>query len=292
MSAPAIFDRQLARRRRARAAKTFSEADFLWREITARLSERLDDLTQQFPKALALGSRDGLARNALKGKGGIEWLVESDLAAETLVNQGARLVLDPEALPFGGGVLDLVFGAGDLHLINDLPGALIQIRQALRPDGLFLGALLGPGTLTPLTQAFLKAEVELNVPVSPHVSPFVDIRDAAALLQRAGFALPVADSEKIVVSYADPLRLLQDLRMMGEASVLQERSRHPLRRRVLMNAMEKLAETVGPDGRVAIPFEVIFLAGWCPAASQQQPAQRGSGTISLASALKRGQRSS
>ncbi len=292
MSAPSIFDRRLSRTRRARAAKTFSKADFLWREITERLAERLDDLNQVFPTALALGSRGGLARDALGGRGGIQWLVEADLASEALSDQGPRLALDLEALPFSGGSLDLVFSAGDLHLVNDLPGGLVQIRQALRPDGLFLGILFGPATLAPLSQALLKAEAELNVPVSPHVSPFVDIRDAAALLQRAGFALPVADTEIITVRYNEPLRLLQDLRLMGETSVLSERSRYPMRRQVLLNALAQLTKNTEDDGRIAVPFEVVFLAGWCPASSQQQPARRGSGSMSLADALKPDQHSS
>lgn len=282
---PEIFDRALAGLRRRRAAAAFDDADFLLREIADRLAERLDDLTARFPTALALGARGGLARGALAGRGGIETLIEADLAPAVLAPGGVRIVADAEFLPFAGGRLDLVFAAADLHVVNDLPGALAQFRTALRPDGLFLGTVFGPATLAPLRQAFLEAEAELNAPSAPHVAPFVDIRDAAGLLQRAGFALPVADAETITVAYAEPFKLLADLRAMGEANVLTARSRRPLRRDVLMAAMTRLAAGAGPDGRVPIPFEIVYLAGWAPAPTQQQPLARGSGAISLAKAL-------
>lgn len=214
-------------------------------------------------------------------------LIEADVAAAALPEGGQRILADGERLPFAAGSLDLAFAAGELHLANDLPGALVQIRQSLKPDGLFLGTVFGPGTLAPLRQAFLEAEAALDAPASPHIAPFIDIQDAAGLLQRAGFALPVADTETITVSYGDPFRLLADLRAMGEANPLVERARQPLRREVLMQTMARLqASAVGDDGRLAIPFEVVFLTGWAPAASQQQPARRGSGEVSLVEALK------
>ncbi len=282
---PEIFDRALVGLRRRRAARGFAEADFLLREIADRLAERLDDLTRRFPTTLALGARGGVARAALAGRGGIETLIEADLAPTVLPAGGRGVVADAEFLPFAGGRLDLIFAAADLHVVNDLPGALAQVRNALKPDGLFLGTLFGPATLGPLRQAFLEAEAALDAPSAPHVAPFVDIRDAAGLLQRAGFALPVADAETITVAYAEPFKLLADLRAMGEANVLTGRSRRPLRRDVLMGAMARLAATAGPDGRVPIPFEIVYLAGWAPAATQQQPLARGSGAVSLAKAL-------
>ena len=286
-TAPEIFDRALVRRRRARAAARFETADFLLREIADRLAERLDDLTGRFPTALALGARGGLARDVLTGRGGIETLIEADVAPGALAAGGLRLAADGERLPFADGALDLVFVSADLHVANDVPGALVQIRRALRPDGLFLGALFGPATLAPLRQAFLEAEAALDAPASPHVTPFIDIRDAAGLLQRAGFALPVADTETITVSYGDPFRLLSDLRAMGEANPLVARARRPMRRAVLLQAMARLQTLArGEDGRLAIPFEVVFLAGWAPAVTQQQPARRGSGEVSLVDALK------
>lgn len=284
--APEIFDRALVRRRRARAAANLAEADFLLREIAERLAERLDDLTQNFPVALALGARGGVAREVLRGKGGIETLIEAELDAAAAPTGGRRLVATAEATPFAVASLDLVFAPADLHVANDLPGALIQHRRALRPDGLLLATLFGPATLAPLRQAFLEAEAELGAPTAPHVAPFVDIRDAAGLLQRAGFALPVADTETIAVSYGDPFRLLADLRAMGETNVLTERARRPLRRDVLMRAMARLTEIAsGPDGRLRIPFEIVFLAGWAPAPSQQRPLAPGSGRVSLRDAL-------
>jgi NADH dehydrogenase [ubiquinone] 1 alpha subcomplex assembly factor 5 len=281
-TAPQIFDRKLVRRRRTRHAASLGDADFLLKEIAERLAERLDDLTTKFPTAVALGSRGGIAKDVLADRGGIIDLIESDLAPP---DNG--VLVDAEVLPFKKASLDLVFAASELHVVNDLPGALVQIRQALRPDGLFLGTLFGPATLGPLRQAFLEAESMLDAPVAPHVAPFVDIRDAAALLQRAGFALPVADTEVITVSYGEPFKLLADLRAMGEANVLFERSRRPMRRDVLMKMMERLTEIAGgPDGRLSIPFEIVFLAGWTPAPTQQQPLSRGSGQVSLTEALK------
>lgn len=285
-SPPAIFDRRLIARRRARLASELADADFLLREVAERLAERLDDLTARFPTALVLGARGGVARDVLTGRAGEATLVELELTADALRGGGLAAVADIEALPAAKGAFDLVFAPFDLHTANDLPGVLAQARQALKPDGLFLGAVLGPATLAPLRQAFLEAEAMLDAPATPHISPFIDIRDAAGLLQRAGFALPVADAETIDVAYASPLKLLQDLRNMGEANVLEARSRRPLRREVLLAALARLAAAADPDtGRVTIPFEVIFMAGWSPAASQQKPLARGSGEVSLATAL-------
>lgn len=284
---PMIFDANLARARRLRALSEYGEASFLHQEIAERMAERLDDITHKFPITLATNGRGAVSAGVLKGRGGIETLIEADAAPALLQGTGARSVLSLDALPFANGALDCVFAANELHQVNDLPGALVQIRRALRPDGLFLGALFGPETLNPLRQAFLEAEAELDAPVSPHIAPTVDIRDAAGLLQRAGFALPVADTETITVSYANPFKLLQDLRGMAETNILLERSRHPLRRTVLMRALALLQEkTVGADDHLHIPFEIIFLTGWAPAETQQQPLRRGSGEMSLIKALE------
>jgi SAM-dependent methyltransferase len=277
-----IFDAALARARRLRAMPQYDEASFLHREIAERMAERLDDITHTFPVTLATNGRGGVSADVLKSRGGIETLIEADGAAGLLGPSGARTVLSLEMLPFANGALDCVFAANELHQINDLPGALVQIRRALRPDGLFLGALYGPETLNPLREAFLEAEAELGAPVSPHIAPTVDIRDAAGLLQRAGFALPVADAETITVSYASPFKLLQDLRAMAETNILQERSRRALRRAVFLRALQILQEKcAGPDDRLQIPFEIIFLTGWAPAATQQQPLRRGTGEVSF-----------
>jgi len=280
---PLIFDPSLVRTRRLRAQRDYENASFLHREIAERMAERLDDLTARFFVTLATNGRGDVSADVLKGRGGIKTLVEVDAAPSLLGDTGPRAVLSLEMLPFANGAVDCVFAANELHQVNDLPGALVQIRRALRPDGLFLGAIFGPETLNPLRLAFLEAEAALDAPVSPHIAPTIDIRDAAGLLQRAGFALPVADTETITVSYANPFKLLQDLRSMAETNVLRERSRRPLRRAVLMRALELLREkAAGPDGRINIPFEIIFLTGWAPAPTQQQPLRRGSGEVSMA----------
>lgn len=280
---PLIFDPTLIRTRRLRALPDYENARFLHREIAERMAERLDALTARFPVTLATNGRGGVSADVLKGRGGIETLIEADAATSLLRDTGPRAVLSFETLPFTNGALDCVFAANELHQVNDLPGALVQIRRALRPDGLFLGAIFGPETLNPLRLAFLEAEAALDAPVSPHIAPTIDIRDAAGLLQRAGFALPVADTETITVSYANPFKLLQDLRGMAETNILHERSRRPLRRAVLMRALQLLQEkAAGPDGRINIPFEIIFLTGWAPAPTQQQPLRRGSGEVSMA----------
>jgi SAM-dependent methyltransferase len=214
-------------------------------------------------------------------------LVEADLSAAMLRGRtGPRLALDEEQLPFSAASLDLVVSTLGLHWTNDVVGALIQIRLALKPDGLFLGAFLGGQTLTELRQAMVAAEAEILGGAGSRVSPFAEISDAAALLQRAGFALPVADVDRVSVSYEHPLRLLADLRQMGETSVLAERHPKPLTRRLLARASEIYAERfAGPDGRVPATFEIITLTGWAPHESQPQPLKPGSAKMRLADAL-------
>jgi SAM-dependent methyltransferase len=199
---------------------------------------------------------------------------------------GLRVVADEEALPFADNTLDLVVSGLSLQAVNDLPGVLAQIRRALKPDGLFLAALLGGDTLAELRQSFAMAESELDGGVSPRVSPFADLRDLGALLQRAGFALPVTDVDRITVRYATPLGLLHDLRRMGAANPLAERRRVPLRRATLMRAMEVYAARFAdPDGRVRASFDVMWLSGWSPHESQQKPLRPGSAKKRLADAL-------
>src|SRR5262249_26751587 len=197
------------------------------------------------------------------------------------------VVADEEALPFADGTLDLVVSGLSLQAVNDLPGTLTQVRRALKPDGLFLAALLGGDTLTELRQSFAAAESDLDGGVSPRVAPFVDVRETGALLQRAGFALPVTDVDRITVRYGTPLGLLLDLRRMGAANPLVERRRVPLRRATLMRAMEIYAERFADpdDGRVRASFDIIWLSGWSPHESQQQPLRPGSAKQRLADAL-------
>jgi SAM-dependent methyltransferase len=202
---------------------------------------------------------------------------------------GPRLEADEEALPFAEASLDLVVSGLALHLVNDLPGTLIQIRRALKPDGLLLAALLGGATLTELRQAFLIAEEELEGGASPRVAPFADVRDLGGLLQRAQFALPVVDSDTVTVTYRDPLALMLELRAMGASNPLIERSRRPLRRATLARAIEVYTERFAlADGRVPATFEIVTLTAWSPHPSQPKPLRPGSATTRLADVLGRG----
>ncbi|MGH6906002.1 MAG: methyltransferase domain-containing protein, partial [Geminicoccaceae bacterium] len=214
-------------------------------------------------------------------------LVQADLAYEMVRRAaGARLVADEEALPFGAGSLDLVLSCFSLHWVNDLPGALAQIRYALKPDGLFLAAMPGGTTLAELREALVRADLEIDGGAAPRVSPFVDVRDAGMLLQRAGFALPLVDVDTITVTYDHPLRLMQELRAMGEANALALRGRAPLKRATLLRACEIYRELFGErDDRVPATFQILMLSGWTPDPGQPQPIRRGSGRINLAEAL-------
>ena len=279
MTPPQIFDRSLVRLRRDRAAESFSDFSFLYDEIFARLIERLELIKRSFGRALVLGARTGTVANSLSGRFGIESLVLAESSSAMLARTtGSRVVVDEEWLPFADRTFDLVVSPVTLHTTNDLPGVLAQVRRILKPDGLFLGAVFGVGTLAPLRSAFLAAEASLGVGASPHVAPFTEVRDAGALLQRAGFALPVADAETIPVTYRNPLRLFADLRGMAESSALTSRSRLGLRRSVLMAVLQQI------EGQ-EIPFEIVYVAGWAPDASQQQPLERGSGRVPLSEAL-------
>jgi SAM-dependent methyltransferase len=277
MSAPPrLFDRTLHRKRLDRAAAGFGQADFLHRRAALDLAERLEPIMRDFPVAVELSSRGGafgqaLAQSAARARVGL--LIEADLSAAMLAGRaGPRVALDEERLPFAPGSLDLVVSTLGLHWTNDVVGALIQARLALKPDGLFLGAFLGGATLTELRQALVAAEAELLGGAGTRVSPFADVADAAGLLQRAGFALPVADVDRVSVSYADPLKLVADLRQMGETNVLAERHPRRLTRALVGRACELYLERfAGPDGRVTATFEIITLTGWAPGASPEPP---------------------
>ena len=282
------FDRVQLRRRRDRAAANFAAHSFFATEVSARLAERLGDIKRRFPVAVELGCRDGRLAKELAGRSGIERLIQCDLSPAMVAGTPGpyRVVADEEWLPFAAGRLDLVISALSLHWVNDLPGALIQIRRALRPDGLFLGALLGGESLTELRQALARAESELEGGISPRISPFVEIRDLGGLLQRAGFALPVVDSDTITVTYRDALALMRDLRGMGESNVLRARRAGFTRRSTLLRADAHYRDMFGDaDGRIPATFQVLYLAGWCPHESQQQALKPGSGKVSLAAAL-------
>ncbi|MDG2527663.1 methyltransferase domain-containing protein [Caulobacter endophyticus] len=289
-SSPLLFDRDLLRARLDRAAPHFGQAGFLKARAAGDAVMRLEAILREFPVAVDLGSRDGAFRAALSesdAAGKIDLLIDTDLSARMLAGRGgATVVADEERLPFGDETLDLVVSTLALHWTNDLVGALIQIRRALRPDGLFIGALFGGATLTELRQSLMAAEDEIAGGVSMRVSPFADTVDAAGLLQRAGFTLPVADVDRVKVRYAHPIALLQDLRRMGETSVLLDRSRKPLTRKLLFRALEIYQERFAEaDGRVPATFEIVTATGWAPHDSQQKPLRPGSAKMRLADAL-------
>ena len=279
------FDRGLKRRQIGRAVAGLSAHDFLHREVAARLVDRVRDVKRAFPRVLGLGGRGDLA-GAIAGEAGVETLVQVAPVAALLRGCVGAVVADEEWLPFRPASFDLVIAPLSLHWVNDLPGTLVQIQRILRPDGLLLGAMLGGATLWQLRQALTAAESEVEGGLSPRVSPFADLRDAAGLLQRAGFALPVADSETIEVEYDNALSLMRDLGAMGESNLVVERRRGLARRATLLRAAEIYGERFAlPTGRVAASFEVLFLHGWAPHESQPKPLRPGSAAQRLADAL-------
>jgi SAM-dependent methyltransferase len=282
-----IFDRRLLRQRRTRAASGLHAHNFLWSEIAERLTDRLGDIARTFPVVLDLGARGDLLARTLNGRSGMQTLIEANPAMPATENRHA-VAADEEALPFKPQCFDAVLSNLSLHWVNDLPGALAQIRSSLKPDGLFLASLFGAGTLHELRTSLMEAELAETGGASPRISPFADLRDAAGLLQRAGFALPVADLDTITVTYGDLFALLRDLRGMGETNAQIDRLKRPTRRTVFARAAAIYQERFGtPDGRLPATFQILFLTGWAPHESQQQPARRGSGRISLKDALGR-----
>lgn len=287
-----VFDRRLHARRRARAAAGFEAHDFLASRAATDIVERIAAVNRSFPAALDLGCHRGTLAAALAAASPgaadkVGTLISADIAPAMLAHAPSiRVAADEEALPFRDTSLDLVSSVLSLHWVNDLPGTLIQIRRALKPDGLFMAALFGGDTLTELRQSLAEAEIECEGGLSPRVSPFVDIRDMGSLLQRAGFALPVVDTDRVVVRYADPLKLMMELRGMGETNVLTERRRTPMRRATLGRAIAIYREKFGlPDGRVPATFEIVTATGWAPHENQPKPLRPGSAETRLADAL-------
>jgi SAM-dependent methyltransferase len=281
-----LFDRRAWRRHRDRAAGD-GGVDFLHRAAAERLVDRLAGIDRRFPTVLDLAAHRGALSQALAGRPGTERVVAADPSLALLGwCHGLRVAADPELVPFRDRSFDLAVSALALHWVADLPGALVQLRRVLRPDGLFLAAMLGGDTLLELRAVLIEAELAESGGAGPHLSPFAGLADAAALLQRAGFAMPVADAEKIVVSYPDMLALMHDLRAMGEANALSARSRAPLGRRTLARAGALYGERFGLAGaRIPATFEILWLTGWAPDASQPQPLRPGSARHRLADAL-------
>lgn len=280
-----IFDRDLHARRRARAAAGFAEHSFLKRIAAEDIASRLSEINRRFDDVLDLGAHDGTLGQVLKADpivaGKIGTLVSADLSPAFGHRQA-----DEEALPFPEQSFDLVVSALSLHWVNDLPGALIQIRRVLKPDGLFIATVLGGRTLTELRQSLLAAEDEIRGGAANRVSPMMDVIDGAGLLQRTQFAMPVADNDARTVRYAHPLKLLSDLRGMGETAAFANRTAPPLTRGILMRAMEIYAQRFSdPDGRVRATFEFVTLSGWAPGPDQPKAKRPGSATVRLADAL-------
>ena len=283
---PLIFDRALIRARRRRAA-AMEPATFLIDHIAGDLADRVALVLRRFALALDLGTPTEAVCAALARLGSVGTIVaaapQPDIAAR---RAGPLIVADEEALPFADGTFDLVVSALALQLVNDLPGTLVQIRRALKPDGLFLAALLGGETLNELRQSFAAAESEVEGGVSPRVAPFADLRDLGALLQRAGLALPVADADRLVVRYESAFALMHDLRRMGATNALVDRRRTPLRRATVMRMAEIYAQRFADaDGRLRATFEIVWLSGWAPHPDQQQPLKPGTAKARLADAL-------
>jgi SAM-dependent methyltransferase len=284
MTSPLVFDRPLLRRRLRRAHEQ-GFAGFLVAHAAHELLDRLAPVLREFPLALDIGTPSDAGARMLRESGRAGYVARLAPAGAPAAGAGC-VVGDEEFLPFAGETFDLAASLLSLQSVNDLPGALLQIRRALKPDGLFLGCLLGGATLTELRRAFTEAEAEIEGGVSPRVAPFADVRDLGGLLQRAGFALPVTDCDVLTVRYADSFALMRDLRAMGLTNALLARRRTPLRRTTLMRAaqiyMERFAD---PDGRVRATFELVWVSGWAPHESQQKPLRPGSAKMRLADAL-------
>lgn len=284
-----VTDKSLLRQRLRRALLgDQAGAVFLMDRAVADLAERLAATERRFPIAVAHGGlAEGLAGAlSASGKVGATYRLEP-VAAAFDPSSRAGLVADEEALPLRHGSVDLFASALALQWSNDLPGTLIQIRQALRPDGLFLAALTGGRTLFELREAFFEAESERLGGAGPRVLPTADTPALGALLQRAGFALPVADRDLLTVRYDSALGLFADLKAMGATNTLRERPRRPLARSLLLRVAEIYADRFAdPDGRIRASFELVFLSGWAPDESQPKPARRGSAKVSLATVLE------
>jgi SAM-dependent methyltransferase len=276
----------LAHKRRA-LTHPVDGADFLMRRTAEDLADRLGAVERRFGKAAVLFCQTPAAAEMLAESGKVADIVRVETDTAFLSGGGAGLIAPLETVPFEPESLDLVVSLLSLQAMNDIPGMLIQIRRALRPDGLFLGAFAGAGTLFELRESLLAAETELYGGASPRVTPFTDVRDAGALLQRAGFALPVADVETVTVRYASLFNLMADLRAMGETSALTDRSRRPGSRKLFARAAEIYAERFSdPDGRVRASFSIVWMSGWAPDASQQKPLKPGSAKVSLKAILE------
>lgn len=284
-----IFDRRRLALHRARAARRFADYSFLKQAAAEDIALRLSAINRRFPRVLDLGAHEGTVARALRADAEVSHRIGDVYAADlspAFLRRPLAVACQEEALPFADASFDLVVSALSLHWVNDLPGALIQIRKALKPDGLFIGIALGGRTLTELRQSLIAAEAEVRGGAANRVSPFMDVIDGAGLLQRAGFAMPVADGDALTVRYGDPLRLLADLKGMGETAAFARSQAPPLTRAVLARTMEIYRERFSDkDGRSRATFDFIALSGWAPSPDQPKAKRPGSATMRLADAL-------
>jgi SAM-dependent methyltransferase len=283
-----LFDRGLLRRRRARFAGEMGEREALLSHVAAEIADRIGAILRDFPLALDLGAYHGVVGRAVAALPSVgEMFYAESVPALASLCPRPSLVCDEDLLPFKNESLNLVVSGLTLHRVNDLPGALIQIRRSLRPDGLFMGAALGSRSLHELRYALLEAEAEHHGGASPRIAPFADVRDYGALLQRAHFALPVTDAELLTVTYPTPRDLMREIRVLGGGNVMAARSKEPLPRGTLERAEEIYRMRHGtPEGKIAASFEIVYLTGWAPHASQQKPLAPGSAKARLADALR------
>jgi SAM-dependent methyltransferase len=288
-----LFDRALLRRRRARFAGEMSEHEPLLAHVAAEIADRIGTILREFPLALDLGAFHGLLGRTIAALPSVgEMLYAESVPALAALCPRPAIVCDEELLPFVDESLSLIVSGLALHRVNDLPGALVQIRRALRPDGVFLAAALGSRSLHELRQTLIKAEDELHGGASPRVAPFADVREYGALLQRAGFALPVTDVELLTVTYPSPRALMREIRALGGGNVMAARRKVPLPRGTLERAEEIYRERHStPEGKITASFEIVYLTGWAPHASQQKPLAPGSAKARLADALHTVERS-
>lgn len=284
-----VFDRPLLRQRRARAVANFDEFSFLFETVADQLADRLSDIRREFSIIADLGAGTSMLADILSARAGTRTVIGCDMApAMARASNDCAVVADEDLLPFAPASLDAVVSNLSLQWVNDLPGALAQIRQALKPDGLFLAAIMGGQTLYELRDCLMQAEIEVYGGVSPRASPLIDMHDMSALMQRAGFALPVVDRDTIEIDYASVFSLMHDLRGMAATNATLARERRPVGRRLMLEAARLYADkylAMEAEEGISATFEVIYMIGWAPAASQQQPLKPGSAKIRLADAL-------
>ncbi|MBN2751481.1 MAG: methyltransferase domain-containing protein [Rhodospirillaceae bacterium] len=266
-SRPTLFDRSLLRRHRDRAVRGVNPAqspDFLLHEAAERLLDRLTDILLSFPLAIDLGAHTGQLARLRAGRGNIETLISVEpSAAMAALAPSPTVIADEDALPFSDSCADLILSCMSLHWIDDLPGLLAEAFRVLKPGGLFLASLPGEETLHELRDSLARAELAVDGGISPRISPMLTIKDAGSLLQMAGFIEPVVDRERLTVDYQDPMRLLTDLRAMGETNTLTERRKAPLSRTTLLAALATYRKLYGaPDGRVYATFDLLTLTAW------------------------------